>query len=53
MSESQQAKPYPASKNKPKLCAGKIADLNNVWETLRREATQVAADEPTLQHLVQ
>jgi len=53
MSESQQAKPYPASKNKPKLCAGKIADVNNVWETLRREATQVAADEPTLQHLVQ
>jgi len=53
MSESQQAKPYPASKNKPKLCAGKIADLNNVWETLRREAAQVAADEPTLKHLVQ
>jgi serine O-acetyltransferase len=52
MSESQQARPYPASKNNAKLCAGKIADLTNVWETLRREAARVAADEPTLKHLV-
>src|SRR5215217_5852156 len=52
MSESQQAGTLPASKNNPKLCAGKVADLQNVWETLRTEAARVAADEPTLRHLV-
>lgn len=52
MSESQQAGTLPASKNNPKLCAGKVADLQNVWETLRAEAARVAADEPTLRHLV-
>jgi serine O-acetyltransferase len=52
MSESQQAGRVPASKNAAKLCAGKIADLANAWETLRHEAARVAADEPTLKHLV-
>lgn len=52
MSESQQAGSVPASKNAAKLCAGKIADNANVWETLRSEAARVAADEPTLTHLV-
>jgi len=52
MSESQQTVTLPASKNKTKLCAGKVADLQNVWQTLRDEAAQVAKDEPTLKHLV-
>ena len=52
MSESQQAALEPASKNAAKLCAGKVADLQNVWETLRSEAARVARDEPTLKHLV-
>lgn len=52
MSESQQAGANPASKNTAKLCAGKIADLRNVWETLRSEATRVAVEEPPLRHLV-
>lgn len=52
MSESQQAGTLPASKNAAKLCAGKTVDLENVWETLRREASRVAAEEVTLQHLV-
>ncbi len=52
MSESQQAGLYPASKNTNRLCAGKIADIDAVWETLRQEAARVAADEPTLRHLV-
>lgn len=53
MSESQQAGLYPASKNTAGLCAGKTADIDAVWETLRQEAARVAADEPTLRHLVQ
>lgn len=52
MSESQQAGTLPASKNAPKLCAGKIADVRNVWETLRSEANRVIEEEPTLRHLV-
>lgn len=52
MSESQQAGVIPASKNVPKLCAGTITDVRNVWETLRGEAERVAAEEPTLRHLV-
>ncbi len=52
MSESQQAGLYPASKNTNRLCAGKIADIDAVWETLRQEAARVAADEPTLRPLV-
>ncbi|GAA5115676.1 serine O-acetyltransferase [Luteolibacter yonseiensis] len=52
MSESQQTETLPASKNKTKLCAGKVADLRNVWQTLREEADRVAKDEPTLKHLV-
>ncbi len=52
MSESQQADSVPASKNAPKLCAGKVADIQNVWETLRGEAERVVAEEPTLRHLV-
>jgi serine O-acetyltransferase len=52
MSESQQAGVLPASKNTSKLCAGKVVDLNTVWETLRSEASRVSAEEPTLKHLV-
>src|SRR5688572_2524329 len=52
MSESQQAGLLPASKNTNKLCAGKVADVQNVWENLRSEAARVAAEEPTLHHLV-
>jgi serine O-acetyltransferase len=51
MSESQQTELLPASKNPAKLCAGKVADIQNVWETLRAEAQRVASDEPTLRHL--
>ena len=52
MSESQQTGTRPASKNADKLCAGKTADVLNVWETLRQEARRVAAAEPALGHLV-
>jgi serine O-acetyltransferase len=52
MSESQQAGTLPASKNTIKLCAGKVADIDNVWETLRSEANRVVVEEPTLRHLV-
>lgn len=52
MSESQQAGTLPASKNAPKLCAGKVAEIGNVWETLRAEAARVVEEEPTLRHLV-
>jgi serine O-acetyltransferase len=52
MSKSQQAGTLPASKNAAKLCAGKVADTRNVWETLRSEAVRVASEEPTLKHLV-
>ncbi len=52
MSESQQAATLTASKNTAKLCAGKVADIANVWETLRSEAHRVTVEEPTLRHLV-
>jgi serine O-acetyltransferase len=52
MNEFQQTAPVPASTNEPKLCAGKVADLLNLWETLRSEAERTAAEEPTLKHLV-
>ncbi len=52
MSESQQAGLIPASNNTPKLCAGKIADVRNVWEMLRGEAKRAVADEPTLCPLI-
>lgn len=60
MSESQQAAANSASKNTSenmikntsKLCAGKIADLERVWEILRSEAFRISEEEPTLKHLV-
>ena len=52
MSESQQAGTYPASKNANKLCAGKAADVENVWKSLRSEAARLAAEESTLKPLV-
>lgn len=52
MSQSQQTAIPTASKNTPKLCAGKRADIQNLWETLRSQATQVAANEPSLRSLV-
>ncbi len=51
MSESQQAGLAPASKNPAKLCAGAVADMQHVWETLRLEAQRVASEEPFLRHL--
>jgi len=52
MSESQQTEARPASKNANKLCAGKTADIEQVWEILRSEAERVVVEEPTLRHLV-
>ncbi|MDP3849766.1 MAG: serine O-acetyltransferase [Luteolibacter sp.] len=52
MNESQQTGTLPASKNLGKLCAGISADAPAVWQTLRLEASKVAAAEPTLRHLV-
>ncbi|MEI6818757.1 MAG: serine O-acetyltransferase [Verrucomicrobiota bacterium] len=52
MSESHQTQSDSASTNATKLCSGNLADLDNIWETLRREASRVAADEETLQHLI-
>ncbi len=52
MSESQQADTLTASKNTPKLCAGKITDVRNVWEQLRREAERAVAEEAILRPLV-
>jgi serine O-acetyltransferase len=52
MNESHQTKPYPASKNADKLCSGKADDVMAVWEALRLEAAKIAAEEPTLVHLV-
>ena len=53
MIESQQTGTRPASKNAAKLCAGKIADIQNVWDLLRGEALRVIDEEPSLIHLVQ
>jgi serine O-acetyltransferase len=52
MSESQQAGILPASKNGPKLCAGKVLDIRKVWQTLHSEAERVYNEEPTLRPLV-
>lgn len=52
MNESEQTAARPASKNADKLCAGKAADVGSMWETLRSEAAKVAAEEPSLLHLV-
>lgn len=52
MSESQQTESLPASKNADKLCAGKTADIRNVWELLRGEAQRVVIEEPILRPLV-
>lgn len=53
MSEPQQTGLPTASKNATKLCGGRKADLQNLWETLRAEAERAAGDEPTLNHLLQ
>lgn len=52
MSESQQTESRPASKNAEKLCAGKTADIRNVWDALRSEAARLVTEETTLRHLV-
>jgi serine O-acetyltransferase len=52
MSESHQTGTRPASKNPVQLCAGKTADVLNVWENLRSEADRVVSEEPSLRHLV-
>jgi len=38
--------------NAESLCAGKSADIQEVWETLRAEATRLVTEEPALRHLV-
>jgi serine O-acetyltransferase len=53
MSESQQAGLIPASKNRAKLCAGPVVDLQQIWTTLRLEAEKGTADEPFLGHLAE
>ncbi len=52
MSESQQTGTLPASKNAAKLCSGKAVDTSNLWDRLRGEADLVAAQEPSMRHLV-
>jgi len=52
MSSSQQNNTHPASNNTDRLCADKMANVAAVWETLRQEAIKVAAEEPTLVHLL-
>lgn len=52
MSESQQTESRPASKNGEKLCAGKTADIRNVWDALRAESERLVTEETTLRHLV-
>jgi len=53
MNESQQSAGGHTSTNAPKICAGKAADVNALWETLRGEAARVLDDEPLLRHLVE
>lgn len=38
--------------NTESLCAGKSADIQEVWETLRAEAARLVSEEPALRHLV-
>jgi serine O-acetyltransferase len=52
MNPSEQTGARPTSRNADKLCAGKAADVGNLWDTLRSEAAIVAAEEPALLHLV-
>ncbi len=53
MSELQQTDARPASKNAVKLCEGKIADIQNVWQLLRDEARRAVSDEACMAHLVE
>lgn len=39
--------------NAEPLCAGKSANIGEVWETLRSEATRVISEEPSLGHLIE
>ncbi len=52
MNRSHQSHADPASTNEHRICAAKSADIEAVWNTLRGEASKVAAEEPTLRHLV-
>lgn len=52
MNQPQQNGTRPASMNAESLCTGKSADIQEVWETLRAEATRLISEEPTLRHLV-
>lgn len=38
--------------NAESLCAGKSADIQEVWDTLRAEAARLTSEEPALRHLV-
>lgn len=38
--------------NAESLCAGKSADIQEVWDTLRSEAARLISEEPALRHLV-
>jgi serine O-acetyltransferase len=52
MNQSQQSTLTTASMNAPKPGAGKLLDLQSLWQTLRAEAHRVVAEEPALQSLV-
>jgi len=53
MNPLHQTSANPTSKNTSRLCAGKIADIHAVWETLRDEANKAVRDEPGLAHLLE
>ncbi len=52
MNPSQQTETHPTSKNTQTLCAGSLADLTSLWETLREEARRMSSEEPALLPLV-
>jgi serine O-acetyltransferase len=53
MNPLQQTTDNPTSKNTGRLCAGKIADMHAVWQTLLDEAHKAVNDEPGLAHLLE
>jgi serine O-acetyltransferase len=52
MSKSHHTLPVTASKIEANVCAAQNVCLSSVWQDLRSEAERVAAEEPTMEHLV-